>query len=770
MRKIDFLFMFFLITSILFFFRAFIFSNKLPFPADTIVGLYHPFRDLYAKAYPRGIPFKNFLITDPARQQYPWRFLVIDMQKKIELPLWNPYTMAGVPLLANHQSAPFYPLNIVFLPLPFEYAWSILVMLQPILGALFLYLYLVYMRLNRIASLLGSITFAFSGFSIAWMQWNTIGHTVLWLPLILLAKEHLLKKLSLKWIILFILAETSSIFAGHLQTLFYIWIIGNTYLLTRMYQILGKETSKSVVSIVKIYKPFLVLAIVVAAVTSVQWIPLMQFIQLSARAIDQHNWQQAGWFIPWQHLVQFIIPDFFGNPATLNYWGVWNYAEFIGYVGIAPFLMAIFALVFRHDRKTIFFGTLFFLSLIFSLPTVFAKLPYLFNIPLLSTAQPTRLVFIVDFSLAILAALGFDYLIKNPGVRKKMIYILGSLGIIYVGIWSFVLLGEYLKIPTDNLLVTKRNVIFPTILMTGSAVLFVSLWIFQRKRTITLIIYSIIIAVTVLDLLRFAEKFTPFTNKEYLFPSAKTIEFLQKNIGNFRVMTTDSRILPPNFSIIYKIQSVDGYDPLYLLNYGELIAASERGKPDISVPFGFNRIITPHNFDSKIIDLLGVKYVLSLEDLSSPKLEKVFQEGQTRIYENKNVFPRTMIVSIHPVLNKQEEIDTMFAENVDLKKIATIEDKDFPYSANDPPYMLFKKPQIPVIGKATIVSYKENKILIHTESTGDAWLILTDNYYPIWNVTVDGKRTKLYRVNYTFRGVRIPSKGKHTVEFYNTLL
>src|SRR5438067_96109 len=111
MKKFDFIILLFFIIAA--FFSPFIVQGKLPIPADTIVGLYHPFRDLYAKQYPNGIPFKNFLITDPVRQQYPWRNLAMDSIKNLELPLWNPYAFAGTPLLANFQSAVFYPLNVL---------------------------------------------------------------------------------------------------------------------------------------------------------------------------------------------------------------------------------------------------------------------------------------------------------------------------------------------------------------------------------------------------------------------------------------------------------------------------------------------------------------------------------------------------------------------------------------------------------------------------------------------------------------------------------
>ena len=86
---------FILITGI--FFWQFLLRGLLPIPADTIIGLYHPYRDSYAKNYPNGIPFKNFLITDPVRQQYPWRNLSIKNIKELSFPHYST-------LKNNHRS------------------------------------------------------------------------------------------------------------------------------------------------------------------------------------------------------------------------------------------------------------------------------------------------------------------------------------------------------------------------------------------------------------------------------------------------------------------------------------------------------------------------------------------------------------------------------------------------------------------------------------------------------------------------------------------
>src|SRR3990167_950447 len=137
-----------LVGFILSFFWKFFAQGLLPIPADTIVGLYHPFLDYYAKVSPQGVPFQNFLITDPIRQIIPWKSLVVDSFSSGFLPLWNPYEMAGKPLLANFQSSPFYLFNILLFVKPFEISWSFFIILQPILAGTFMFLYLKNLKLD----------------------------------------------------------------------------------------------------------------------------------------------------------------------------------------------------------------------------------------------------------------------------------------------------------------------------------------------------------------------------------------------------------------------------------------------------------------------------------------------------------------------------------------------------------------------------------------------------------------------------------------------
>lgn len=753
MKKYFFVIIF--ICTLLFFYQQVFLQWKIPISADTIVGLYHPFRDLHAKDYPNGIPYKNFLITDPVRQQYPWRYLGVNTLKQFEIPLWNPYAFSGTPLLANIQSAVFYPLNIVFLVLPFQYGWSLLIILQSLLSFLFLYMYLRYLNLERTACFLGAFTFTFCGFSIAWLEWNTIGQTALWLPLILLCIEHLLKKIRWQWVAIVIFAACAQFFAGHVQVWFYSFLISIAYFFVRMMQLSYQQKKSSNVSFVfkKCY-PFLFIGIVVICLTAIQWIPTVQLIVNSARDVDQAGYTQPGWFIPWQHLIQFVSPDFFGNPATLNYWGTWNYGELVGYVGILPLLMAIFACIFRHDKKTFFFTGLFILSLLFALPTFIAFIPFVLKIPFLSTAQPTRLLFVTDFSLAILAALGFDYFLRVK--RKSIFIILTFLSLVFAGLWFFILFSNS-RIPIEFLMTAKRNMIFPTIYFIESLILIFPI-LLTKKLKIHQVLIAGLLLLTVVDLIRFGNKFTPFVNQAYLFPQTKTINFLQSNIGNYRFMNIDSRILPPNFSVYYKLQSIEGYDPLYLRRYGELIVASERGKSNIAAPFGFNRILTPHKYDSPIINLLGVKYVLSLDKVSSSNFKHVFSEGKTNVYENKNVLPRAFFVkNVVFASDKKTVINMVFSYKNDLQNYAVIEGE---------------KPKGTMqnisVGKVIIDRYEQNYIHLSTVNNDDGFFVLTDVYYPLWNAKIDGQKTHIYITDYAFRGIFVP-KGSHKITFSATL-
>jgi hypothetical protein len=131
----------------------------------------------------------------------------------------------------------------------------------------------------------------------------------------------------------------------------------------------------------------------------------------------------------------------------------------------------------------------------------------------------------------------------------------------------------------------------------------------------------------------------------------------------------------------------------------------------------------------------------------------VFEEGQTKIYENKDALPRVFFVEqIVRADEKETAIEKLFA--ADFSKAAIVEGVD---SQN------FSK------GEAEIVEYQDNKVIVKTQAKEEGFLVFTDSFYPTWEAMVDGKKTTLVRTDYMFRGVIVP-KGNHTVSFLNNLL
>ena len=743
--KKNFLFLF-LILIIFSFFTPFFLKGKLPIPSDTIVGLYHPYRDFYSQQYPRGIPFKNFLITDPVRQLYIWKELSVSQLFRGEAPVWNPYEMTGKPLLANIQSGPFYPLNLIFVIKPFYLSWSLFIFSSMLLSGVFMYLYLVRNKLSGVSSFVGAASFVFSGFITSWLEWGNVVHTILWLPLVLLSIDKIsdekLNKKKIAWSSLLIFSFTASFLAGHLQTFFYVIVFSVFYFL--FFHLFSKK--KSTIPIILSFFVFILLILPYS-------LKIFEFISLSARSIDQSEWTKVGWFIPWKHLVQFFSPDFFGNPTTLNYWGEWNYAEFVGFIGVAPLFLALLAATYLKEKRNLFFLISVVISLLLALPNFISYIPFIFRLPIISTSQPTRILAITCFSLSVLSAIGIEKLQQNKqGIKKRALGIFLSMTVVYVSIWLFALrvLGN---ITIDNASVAKRNLLFPTLIFFLASFFFI-IYLHIKKPLIKKIVITLLLVISVVDGFRFAAKFNPFTEKSYLFPVTPAIEFLKNDLGVYRIASTDSRIFPPNFPTVYRISTIEGYDPLYLKSYAEYITLNENNNWDLKNIQSFNRIVTPRNLDTQLIDFLNVKYVLSLTDINNPKYEKVFQEGETRVYKNNNAFNRAFFTN--EVMFRNSEVEILKSMRViDLSKTAIVLGEGGDKQVGQ--------------GQVIMEKYSENKVNIETQNSNEGFLVLSDAYYPGWKATVDGAETKIYKTNVAFRGIFVPA-GHHVVKFYMSAL
>jgi uncharacterized membrane protein YfhO len=64
-----------------------------------------------------------------------------------------------------------------------------------------------------------------------------------------------------------------------------------------------------------------------------------------------------------------------------------------------------------------------------------------------------------------------------------------------------------------------------------------------------------------------------------------------------------------------------------------------------------------------------------------------------------------------------------------------------------------------------ITGYSPNTINIRARLNTDAWILLTDSYYPGWKAIIDGQsEATVVPGNYVFRTIYVP-KGTHDITF-----
>ena len=725
------------LTIVILFFAPFLLQGRIPIPADSLIGLYHPFRDnAYLGFSAEHFPTKNPLITDPVLQTYPWRFLAFDNIKKGAIPLWDPYSFSGQPLLANIQSASLQFINVLYLALPFNLVWTLGIIIAPILTSLFMYLLLRSFKISQIASAYGAFVLPFTGYFISWLTWGTIISTAMWLPLILYCINKISEKVSAKYFFILVFSTFQTLVSGHWQTAFYVLIASLIYLLFKTYEL-------------KSLKLFLFVSlsfILGGLLSSVQVFPSFEFINLSNRAADQAFLPgRQDWFLPPQNLIQLVSPDFFGNPTTYNYWGIWNYAEFVSYVGIIPLFLALLSL-FKRNRVVNFFWFLAITSLIFALQNPISKIPYLLNFPFVSSMQPSRVIFILGFTLSALCAFGLDLLLKD-NFKKKFI---APALFLFLVIISLIFISKFHKntfpivVNLEPAYIAFRNLLFPAVI---TAFLFLAILLKMAKAPKIILVGFLFLATTV-ELFRFAYKFTPFSSFSIIYPSTGATSFLKYQQRPFRILATDRRILNGNISSVYKIEQVSGYNPLYLKSYAQLVSSWNSEK--FSPPGSFNRIVTPINYNLPLVSFLNVKYLLTFDDIADSNFQKVFQEGQTKIYENRNVIPRAYFVNkVQKVENQQEEL-------------TAITSRDFNFQTNA------VSTQFQFSGKnfgnfAEVKKYTDQQIEIDIKAGETSALIISNVNYPGWNANIDDNPAPLNEVNFMFQSLIVPA-GNHVVK------
>ena len=725
-----------LIAIWLSFVKPYIFKGLIPFPSDYLVNFFPPWN----ASYP--MPVKNNAMPDVVTQIYPWKKITIESWKDGQIPLWNTYSFAGTPHAANFQSAVFSPFNALFFLMPFIDAWSVMILLQPIVAGLGMYVFLRSLARSSVGSLVGSIGFMFCGFMVTWMAYGTIGYTIAFLPWAFTGVSSYFQTVKKKYLLLLTLSIFLSLVSGHFQMSLYVVAAIFSFLI---YKFIGmKKENKSFYVFL-----FLILGICLAAP---QLFLTGKAYMLSTRSTSFIKAE----IIPWQYLITLFSPDFYGNPVTRNDW-FGHYAEWSSYIGVVPLMLAVFAIVSKFRGYIRFFTVLACFSFFLAYRTPLNNLLFALKLPVLSTSAASRIIVLVSFSLAALSAFGFDELagLWKEKKKKSVLYFITG-WVLFLGVlWLIVLIGK--PFPENYLAIAKRNLILPSAISIGSC-----LFMFtgsMKKRFIFNVCLLLFLAVIIFDSYRYAVKWIPFEPRELMYPKTSSLFYLENTAGYNRVFGN----VGGEAGMPFHLSFIEGYDAMYQAKYGEFINAGFYGivaPADRSVV----RFDKAGKYKNEILELLGVRYIYQRKsdgqnvwafpvwEYAPGVMVKKFEDEHYEVYEYTKAFPRAFFASSYEVItDKQVIIDRLFSKFFDrgrsviLEKVPLFDPKD-----GD--------------GSVEIVKYRNNSVEVKTSASVPKILFLSDVYDDGWEAAIDGKKTPVYRADYDFRAVSVP-QGVHTVEF-----
>jgi hypothetical protein len=216
-------------------------------------------------------------------------------------------------------------------------------------------------------------------------------------------------------------------------------------------------------------------------------------------------------------------------------------------------------------------------------------------------------------------------------------------------------------------------------------------------------------------------------------------------------------LLVTNQSIVLGLEDVQGYDPVQVQRYSELIAGIN------GFPLNYHEAnIDVSGLDSPMLNLLNVRYVVVPVDVPagrpdllhlSQRYRTVYADERVRVLENDKALPRAWIVHDVRKVNYGEAIPLLASGQVDPLKTALVEDVP-PLTGGA------------VDGQAESVKVEQttgDTVRLDVTATAPGMVVMSDTYDPGWKAYVDGKQVQVYVADHALQAVPIEA-GAHTIE------
>lgn len=657
--------------------------------------------------------FQYSLKYDMIDCSYPWRFMVAEHIRHGMLPMWNPYQSLGYPLFADIQSGSAWYLPVWILGLPFGYNIYVLstefVLHIFLAGAGMFYLGRT-LRLSPFTAFMMGISYMLSGFFTGNAQHFTLIAGATWFPFVLAS---------------YILVYQKNNRASILKTAFYFFMLSSggyaTYTVLTVYvlllifiiviiQDLIKKDYKSV-RVFLLNNVFLLVA--TALLCCVVWLSYADIAPNIART-DGVSLSSAmlNPFSP-QSALSFLLPyavvrdmEFFSTDLSMSN----------AYLGIVTLVFFIYSLFIPKNKSYYFFLAAGILALLTSFGDALPVRKILYDyIPFMNMMRfPSAFRLFAITGFVVCAAYGMEYFIADFIKRKKGLSLVAMTFVVifllitvyarsqgYLEIRKFVLNEVFTESAGSKMI---QHMAFHALIQIIVLSLFAASALILKNRKI-LIPFTAVLVIAEMTLA--VQLNAPYT---VYYPTIKQKDVYDHHKQHF----TRGIPKPDTCAVKLNTNARLSYGPFWrnVTNFHKQISAE-----------GFTSLVLK-NFDT-----LSNRYPALLD--SATQHPPIFTTGHFGLFDSITVANPPLAVWFN-------------SEDYNYLKERVVSDT--------------------FNGKADMVIFRPDEMVLKTSSEESEILIVQQNYYPGWHATINGRETEILLANKSLMSVFVPA-GNHTITF-----
>ncbi len=688
-------------------------------------------------------------------------------------PLWNPYQFGGMPYVAAMHGDIFYPTFLLRMFLPTDVAMTWGFVLHMMLAGYFTFGFLRAAGVRFHAACIGAVAYLLSG---AVASYASPGHDGKLFVSALLPAALWALTLGIRdgrraaWGALALVVGLA-VLSPHPQLLQYLLLTSGAFALFLAFKpaLISTESAAAPSSETRLPRLGLSLGAVIlgAMIGAIQYLPVREYVAWSPRAGGKGYDYATSFSFPLEETINMYLPQFSG--ILEHYWGRNGIHFHSEYLGVSVLVLALLALgggvLNRHRGHAIFWLGAVIVSLLWAWGgnTPFYQLVYAVVPGSKYFRAPSTILYVTTFSTATLAAFGAERVLAGKGSSR---YALGwALFALIVAVLATA--GGFTNLALSILGDARGDAIEAnaTNVVTGAwrsaAFVFGTIGVMlaiARGRLRGANAGWILTAVVALDLWSVERHYWKFSAPaSELYAEDDIIRFIKKQPEPGRVIALPlgENMAPHDPFVLgdalmhHDIRGVLGYHGNELGRYQELYGKNE-GFQSVANP-NFWSLVNARFFYTNApgLPFQGAKLVAGPVRNAAGTM--------TYLYELPGDHPPAWVAPMKVRLDDATAKATVLNPLFDVKRVAI-----FDSSADVAAQPVNSPLPDPVPFGVSTGKFEPGHIELELGGPAPAGsaLVVSENYYPGWSATVDGKAVKVSRADFTLIGIELPTGAK----------